>query len=279
MRKARYLGMWVIFSALLAAGWLGLAAVPNYAESPQYTVAIVDFNNLSGKYLPNIGTAANEVLGTLLYQTDKFAVVERAKLASIMEEHHLSMSGLVNSESSALQIGKLLSADYLVTGSIVSYEQNVQRVQAYGITTEQITADITVNIKVLNVNTGKLEFAIFTPAQTKMLNTSGAANLSTGNTRELLSKALTAAVDKLVTRIEASQPKLPEKALVHFDSNPSGAEVEIDQVYYGNTPIAVPLNPGVHEVRISLAGYAPWIRMIHAAEGAIVSCTLEKKAK
>ena len=67
--------------------------------------------------------------------------------------------------------------------------------------------------------------------------------------------------------------------MVSFNSTPPGADVEIDQIYYGNTPCTILLNPGVHNVKISLADYEPWLKRINAYEGLVVNATLEKKGE
>lgn len=61
------------------------------------TVAVVDFTNLSGKDLDQIGEVANEVLSTLLHQNGNFTVIERAKLQSVLKEQGFTQSGLVDS--------------------------------------------------------------------------------------------------------------------------------------------------------------------------------------
>lgn len=93
------------------------------------TVAVVDFTDLSGKDLVQIGEVSNEVLSTLLYQKGNFIVIERAKLQDILTEQGFTQSGLVDQTASALQVGRLLGADFLVTGSILSYEKKTQPVR------------------------------------------------------------------------------------------------------------------------------------------------------
>ena len=54
---------------------------------------------------------------TALVKTRKFDVVERAKLEKVIAEQEFSESGLVSSEN-AVNLGKMLAADYLIMGSI-----------------------------------------------------------------------------------------------------------------------------------------------------------------
>lgn len=62
---------------------------------------------------------------------------------------------------------------------------------------------------------------------------------------------------------------------VLLTSTPEGADVEIDGYFVGNTPLehALVLD-SVHEVRISLAGYNPWVKTIKVFEGLVVNAVL-----
>jgi len=55
-------------------------------------------------------------------------------------------------------------------------------------------------------------------------------------------------------------PPLPEEAYVDFNSNPPGADVNIDGRFHGNTPTRISLPPGKHLIEIRLAGHQTWIR-------------------
>lgn len=241
------------------------------------TIAVVDFTNNSNLRMANVGEASNEILSTLLFQTGQFDVVERSKLNAIITEQGLSLSGLVDSTSSTLQIGKLLGADYIATGSIISYNEKNVRFEGYGVSSETLNLELVVNVKILNVNTGKLQFASMFTAQDRVLSTSSASTQNVGIERQLLQKALTEAVNKLVTFMDSQKPVVSEKVNISLTSLPEGADVEIDNVFYGNTPLNIQVNPGLHQVKISYAGYETWGKTINAYEGLQLKATLEKK--
>lgn len=60
--------------------------------------------------------------------------------------------------------------------------------------------------------------------------------------------------------IEPPPPPPPEEAYVDFNSNPPGADVNIDGRFHGNTPTRISLPPGKHLIEIRLAGHRTWIR-------------------
>lgn len=247
-------------------------------EDNRLNIAIVDFRDNSGKNLEDIGEASTEILGTLLSQTDKFNVLERSKLEAIIIEQGLTMSGLIDSDKTTVQIGKLLGANYIITGSVVSLTTKTVRFKGYKIETEKVITEMSVNVKIINITTGKIEFASLFNAKEEVLN-AAASTESTGIERTLLTNALKSAVTELVKKIDAKNIKNIEKIVVNFESNPNGADVEIDGVFYGNTPTTVPLNPGLHEVVISLAGYESWTKKINAIEGLTIKATLAKNDK
>lgn len=79
-------------------------------------------------------------------------VVERENLAKAMQELELSASGMI-SEQSALEAGKMLSASYMITGSIAQKEQYQ-----------------TISAKMIEVETGKIVGASFAKFRTAEAN-------------------------------------------------------------------------------------------------------------
>ena len=65
---------------------------------------------------------------------------------------------------------------------------------------------------------------------------------------------------------------------MQLSSNPTGAEITIDGNYVGNTPTLIKLRPGTHSIRMTMPGYAPWVRSIETAAGESrnFAATLEK---
>lgn len=246
-------------------------------EIPKITVAVVDFTDQTGKNLPGIGEASTEILSTLLHKTGAFRVVERTKLKAIITEQGFTMSGLVDSTSNAVQVGKLVGADFLITGSVLTYGEKVVRFKGYGVSTEKTITELTVNIKILNMNTGNIEYATLATAQDEVLNTNSVSITSDYLERTLLQKALESSAKEISARMESERTVVPEKVNVQFYSSPEGADVEINNIFYGNTPLKIQLNPGLHKVKISLADYEPWEKTITAGEGLVVRAILEKK--
>ena len=85
--------------------------------SAQITLAIADFTNQTERmYLDSWERNIPEFLHSELSRSQDIVLVERQNLKSILDEHALSMSGLI--DSAAQEVGKLLCARYMITGSI-----------------------------------------------------------------------------------------------------------------------------------------------------------------
>lgn len=51
---------------------------------------------------------------------------------------------------------------------------------------------------------------------------------------------------------------LPEKAILHLQSTPEGAQIQVDGQASGQTPAQLELSAGERQIEISISGYAPW---------------------
>ncbi len=65
---------------------------------------------------------------------------------------------------------------------------------------------------------------------------------------------------------------------VSLGTNPDGADVYVDDQFYGNSPATLKLKPGKHTIRVKMSGYKDWSREISTDAGAEahLTATLEK---
>lgn len=121
-----------ISKLLLTTIILGIAFTAETAFCTR--VAVIDFESIGD--MPDIGRAVTEVVRTELIKTGKYEVVERALLNKIIEEQRFQLSDLVD-PSKAVELGNLLGADLLLTGSVV-----------------KIGSSYTINARFIDVKTG-----------------------------------------------------------------------------------------------------------------------------
>ncbi len=118
MRSAR---IWTLAAAAALTVLAPLQAVAQ-DEAAVPTVGVLDFTGLmmgaSGNSAP-LGKAVSTMLITELIGRDGIRVIERQDMRRILEEQTLALSGRVD-ESSAVEIGKLLGAQYMVFGQVTS---------------------------------------------------------------------------------------------------------------------------------------------------------------
>jgi curli biogenesis system outer membrane secretion channel CsgG len=127
----------------------------------------MDFNEefdqawwVSGK----LGEKAASLLNQALWDAQVFNLVERRELETVMSEHDLAASGAVTPQT-AVQLGKLLGADYMVLGAVTEfgwdkYEGRIpysSRVLG-GSGGELYNYNSAISVRIVNVETGEIEY-------------------------------------------------------------------------------------------------------------------------
>lgn len=82
--------------------------------------------------------------------------------------------------------------------------------------------------------------------------------------------------DELLSDL-STLPRRENAATVHIVSSPVGADVAVDNVAMGKTPLSTVLGGDAH-VRVSMAGYAPASELISVADGAVIERTFTLSA-
>lgn len=137
-----------------------------FSQGGKPSVGVAEFKNESGAgwWRGGVGWELSGMLSNELSSTGSFRVVERAKLENVLEEQNLAASGRVRSGTGA-SIGKLTGAEYLVMGTVTSYEENTAStgggVSFKGISLggKKSEAYIAVDIRVVNATTGEVDFS------------------------------------------------------------------------------------------------------------------------
>ena len=139
----------MVFFILFVMTVLAFAAKPR--------IAIVDFEDKSGSAYGNwaIGTGVSDMLATTLFKSGKFDLYERKQMEAILQEQNLQMSGAMTTES-AVKVGKLLGVKFLVVGSVDQFGQKETGVKAFGIGVKSTTAHVACDVRLIEVETGKL---------------------------------------------------------------------------------------------------------------------------
>lgn len=102
-------------------------------------VAVMDFQNTSGRAdLDHLGPSIAESLLTHLARRGRLTLVERSRLASVMEELRLGLTDFVDPETAA-EVGKSLGANVIILGSYTVVANLLQiNARGVGVSTGQI---------------------------------------------------------------------------------------------------------------------------------------------
>jgi curli biogenesis system outer membrane secretion channel CsgG len=133
------------------------------AEKP--VLAVNEFKNetSAGWWYGGAGRDLADMLTNELQATGKFKMVEREKLAAVLDEQDLADSGRIKKGTGA-KIGKLTGAKYIVTGSLSAYEEDVASTggglsfRGISVGGKKESAYLAVDLRVIDTTTGEIEF-------------------------------------------------------------------------------------------------------------------------
>lgn len=152
-------GMGLLLALSLLASHAASAAPP--------VLGVIKFQDeTGGMFLSGgVGRTLTTMLTSELAARGSFNVVERQKLRRVMEEQELSASGRIAPETS-IAIGRLTGAQYLVTGTITAYEEDVTERRKSGFFgvgggIEEVSKGgyLAVDLRVIDTTTGEIRYA------------------------------------------------------------------------------------------------------------------------
>jgi TolB-like protein len=94
-------------------------------SSGRRSVAVMDFTDLEGRPTPLGRYLAEEFSVALLSDAKNFEVIDRTHLNTLMQEHKLAKSGLID-PATARTLGKIAGVEALVTGTLTPFEEHVR---------------------------------------------------------------------------------------------------------------------------------------------------------
>ena len=144
------------------AAMLGLAVwlMAPAAVLAQPRVAVMNFeNNSTWSYWGNrLGEAAADELVTQLLKTGAYRMIERTQLAAVMAEQDLGASGAVDAATAA-DIGRLLGAQLILTGSITQFSIETVSGGFRGIGGSRSKAETILDVRLVDTTTGEILLA------------------------------------------------------------------------------------------------------------------------
>ena len=153
-----------IATKLMFLAFVFLLAIPVMAaDKPSIGVAEFRNDTSAGWWSGGVGNDLASMLTNELATTEKFKIVERAKLGPVLQEQNLAESGRVDKKSAA-KVGKLTGAQYLVMGTVSAYEEKTAGGGgglSYGgisLGGRKDEAYMAVDLRVVDTTTGEVSF-------------------------------------------------------------------------------------------------------------------------
>ncbi len=176
---------------------------------PRRRVGVVDFENKTAYGQGRLGQAASDILLTELVKTGKFIVVEREKMAKLMDEQKLGLTGAVDSNTAA-QLGKVLGLNAIVTGAISNFGTRTTGSDYLVTQSKRQEATCTVDIRVVDAETGQILLADSGKGVSKV-SSGGFLGMGTqgGYAESIEGDALRAAISQLIENITSQINKKP----------------------------------------------------------------------
>ncbi|MGH1485704.1 MAG: FlgO family outer membrane protein [Cellvibrionaceae bacterium] len=88
-------------------------------------IAVVDFTDLKGNVTELGRFLAEEIAVSIMGRNPSFSTIDRTHLKSIMKEHKLSETGVIDPDT-ARKIGKIAGVDGLVTGTLTPFGDSIR---------------------------------------------------------------------------------------------------------------------------------------------------------
>jgi len=162
MKRVLTLVLCAVLAPVLSAS-LGAA---EGGSSGKPRIAVLEFTNKANNdwWWHNGAAAAQDIFVTELVKSRKFVVIERERINAIMQEKGLTLSKDIDAKT-AMQIGKLLGVNYMLTGALTEYGNTdtnahgpgVGSLPSFGVHKRVFVAAL--NARVFNVSTGEIVWA------------------------------------------------------------------------------------------------------------------------
>ena len=148
---------------LVAVCSLFVATISFAGSKPSIGVAEFRNDTSAAWWYGGAGSDLSSMLTNELAGTEKFKVVERAKLGHVLDEQDLGASGRVN-KASAAKVGKLTGAQYLVMGTVSAFTENSSggggglSFKGFSVGGKKNDAYLAIDLRVVDTTTGEVAF-------------------------------------------------------------------------------------------------------------------------
>lgn len=188
------------------------ARITPYEFQKRFRVAIFRFENqtksrLNEHYLEPI----QEGLMAALLKTGRLRLIERGKINALLKEHQLAQTGVVDYKN-AKKIGRMLSADALLVGSLLTVDTSINIDEFMGAKKKEYVVRVTMSGRIIDVETSEVlatDSIEATRRATEEKNMLGVESRSI-NKNKVITDTVKDATRKLADRLASMVPEKPE---------------------------------------------------------------------
>lgn len=218
---------------LTAIPWQPTHADEQVPDSRRPRVAVMDLRPKKGFSEPEAESLSG-LLRSALFQTHAFDLVNREDMESIAENNEIELR-VCDEEKCLLQLGTLLGAEKLVVGDV-----------------GEVFGEYTINVRLVDIAARTLvnenvTSRLFTKDDLQSILAELASELARGP-----SPILSSQETRLGDVTEPWQPREGGDVVVRFESEPSGAMIEIGDQLLCETPCSQALQPGSYSVAMKM---------------------------
>ncbi|MGE5530434.1 MAG: CsgG/HfaB family protein [Patescibacteria group bacterium] len=154
MFRVRWLPALVLAVTMLAV------ALPGLAKDARPLVAVLPFDDGSIKHWWHwddwdVGKGISDIIVNKLLDAGTFRLVEREKIASIIQEQDFGASGRVDARTAA-KIGKIAGVKYVIMGKVTEFTIADKGGSLLGVTVKSSTARVAINGRIVDTTTAEI---------------------------------------------------------------------------------------------------------------------------
>jgi len=182
------------------------------------------------------GKALSDRLRIEIFNTGVFVVMERDKMTKILDEMQFQMSGCTSDEC-VVEVGRIVGVKKMIAGSV-----------------SKVGEIYSVSIRLIDVETSKIEATAIEDIE--------------GSLGTVLTKAVPS-VAKQISGLKRPVIDLPvKKSSFNVSTQPFNADIYMDGVYYGRSPITIEAKPEMtHRLTAMAENYEKWERYYDLKSG------------
>lgn len=127
-------------------------------DKPLMRLGVLKFLSRADGVSEQQAAAIGDIFARFLTNSPSLVIVERDRIDEIAKEHQIAQSGPFK-DNDIIQLGKLMTCNYMLTGSVTNLERKVSEVDYYFVVETRHEISATIDVRVIDVETSKVIMA------------------------------------------------------------------------------------------------------------------------